>query len=481
MPLDEDHYRTATDLSSAIGRAEISPADVLEAFLAAHADLDRGGPHLNSLIEVDPDAVPSSSGRLAGVPVVVKDNIDTAGPMATTAGSFALLGSAVAADAPLIARLRRSGAVVAGKANLSEWANFRSSTSTGGWSARGGLVKNPHALDRSVSGSSSGSAAAVAAGIAPLAIGTETDGSILAPAALCGIVGLKPTVGLIDGAGVIPIAHSQDTAGPMARTVRDSAILLDAMLGTVSTYESATVDASVRGLTVGVPAERFMPKHTVVKDLFRAVVDRVSNAGAVVVDDLELPGATELAERGYENDVLNYEFPLDLARYLSTRQGDGPRTLGEVIDFNKDHADVELQHFGQEIFLDAWENPPSEVTYRLSLEAARRCGRQDGIDHALRASRASCLMIPSYGPAWKSDLILGDRRTSSGFVGHLQVLAVAGYPGITIPMGTVEGLPVGLAIIGTARSESNLLRVAAAIEELLDLRLRPQFRQPQAG
>ncbi len=458
--------------------------DVVREVFAAD---ERLGASLHALLEVDDDVLahtadPIDRGPLWGMPVAVKDNIDTT-TMRTTAGSLALLDSTPAGEAPLVARLRQAGALVIAKSNLSEWSNFRANESTRGWSARGGLVHNPHALDRSCGGSSSGSAAAVAAGILPFAIGTETDASILCPAALTGIVGLKPTVGLVDGRGVIPISHNQDTAGPMARTVRDAAVLLDVIVGTTDArYErAARASECPRPIRVALPKNEVWPVLGSVASVFAEVLDLLSNSGIQIVDDVVLPAQSELIESTYERDVLMHDFAPDMGAYLSTRKGGTLRTLGDLITFNRAHSDEELRHFGQDIFEEAWTMPRNPERYAAALAGSLRCGRTEGIDAALESSGAECLVLPSFGPAWKSDLTIGDGPDLRYFGGHLQAMAVAGYPGITIPMGHIGGLPVGLALVGTAFSEETLLRIAAVFEAILPPAIHPEFRLPAAG
>ncbi len=467
-------------------------AETVTALLRRIDEVDRSGPTLRSVIRTDPEAVATASrldderaagrtrGPLHGVPVLVKDNVDTAGALGTTAGSLALCDAGPAADAPLVTRLRAAGALVLGKANLSEWANFRSTGSSSGWSAVGGLSVNPYALDRSAGGSSSGSAAAVAAGLAPVAVGTETDGSIVCPAALCGVVGLKPTVGLVEGAGIVPISHSQDTAGPMARTVWDAAMLLDvlAVRPRDDAFTASCRPDGLRGARIGVPRRGLWGYSRAADDLAEEAVRLLAAQGAVLVDPADLPSMEELAASEAETTVLDTEFKADLEAYLATRGPGSPRTLAEVMAFNEAHADAELVHFGQERFEQALHaGGLDDPAYREALETCRRLGRTDGIDAALGAHDLDALVMPAYPPAWKIDLVNGDQVPG----GCPQAAAVAGYPVLTVPCGTAAGLPVGLAFMGTAWSEPTLIRLAYAYEQALGLRLRPSFRAPQAG
>ena len=414
--------------------------------------------------------------------MLLKDNIDVVDGWVSSAGSLALMDSRPERNAPVVDRLIAAGMVVAGSANMSEWANFRSSRSVSGWSGRGGLTVNPHALDRSAGGSSSGSAVAVAAGIVPLALGTETDGSILNPASYNGIVGVKPTVGLVDGRGVIPISRAQDSVGPLARTVLDAARLLSVLTG--GDYEPAVTGRSVAGMRIGLLTTAYWSRHPEVSELTERAVRALADSGADVVEDVEIPGCAELAESGIERTRLLADFRSDLASYLATRVGPGPRSVAEVIEFNSRHAQQELTYFGQDLLEASAETAGmSSAEYRRVVADCVRCGRDEGIDAALGLAGVDCLIAPVYEPAPKIDLINTDPGGWTGRhrVSAVQAAAVAGYPGVSVPVGCIGGLPIGMLIFGTANSESSLLAVASCLERVIDARVTPQFRIPQAG
>ncbi len=467
-----------------------------EAYLDWIAAMDAAGPALNSVIEIDPGARANAErldterregrvrGPLHGIPVMLKDNIGTADAMQTTAGSLALLDSGVARDSGVAARLRAAGALLIAKTNLSEWANFRSRRSTSGWSARGGLTLNPYALDRNPCGSSSGSAVAVSAGLTPLAIGTETNGSIVCPASINGIVGVKPTVGLVGRSGIVPLAHTQDTAGPMARSVEDAAALLGPLTGsdpldeaTLRSAQRAHADytrfldpAALRGARIGL-LRGYWGRHTGIDGLLDEATLAMRDAGAELVDVESLPGVESTHAPGLE--LMLYEFKSGLERYLATL---GPevkvRTLEDIIRFNEEHRSREMPYFGQDILESAAaKGPLTEPSYRQALARSRDVSRE-AIDETVGARSLDALFAPTTGPAWLTDLVHGDR---SSFPGCSSPAARAGYPHITVPGGFLFGLPVGVSFFGRAWSEPRLLALAYAFEQATRRRRAPQL------
>lgn len=486
-----------SDLQALQTNGRLSAVSIARKYLERIERLDRQGPGLRSVIELNPDALDGARaldrerkagrvrGPLHGIPVLLKDNIDTHDRMTCTAGSLALLGSHPPKDAFLVQRLREAGALILGKANLSEWANFRGSRSTSGWSGRGGLTRNPYVLDRNPSGSSSGSAVAVAADLCPVAVGTETNGSIVSPASFCGVVGIKPTVGLISRAGIIPIAKSQDMAGPLARTVKDAAILLSAMaffdpqdpagnagldrpgdLPATFDYTRALDAGGLRGARIGI-ARRFFHGHPAVRAVQEAAVKDLLKAGAVLIDPLEMP---KLAS-SYE--VMVYEFKAGLNDYFASLGPGAPvRSLKELIEFNERHRQEELRWFGQEILVEAEaKGPLTETKYLEAVAACRRSSRQEGIDALMNEHRLDAIMAPTTGPAHVTDFVYGDRDTG----GSSSPAAVAGYPSITLPGGFVQGLPIGISFFGRAWSEAALLKIAYAFEQATQHRHPPHF------
>jgi amidase len=500
VPPFEFDEATVGDLQERMASGGLSARRLTEACLSRIAALDRQGPELRSVIETNPEALKVAEaldaereargprGPLHGIPVLVKDNVDTADRMATTAGSLALEGSAPPRDAHVAARLREAGAIVLGKANLSEWANFRSSRSVSGWSARGGQCRNPYALDRNPCGSSSGSGAAVSASLVPLAVGTETDGSIVCPATNCGIVGIKPTVGLVSRAGIVPISHTQDTPGPMARTVADAATLLAALAGpdprdTATAAAGADLGSSagaslakaldahgLRGARIGV-ARNLAGFHPDTDRLFDEALAEMKRGGAEIVDPADVPNVRELGDPEFE--VLLYEFKADVEAYLTARGPKAPvKTLADVIAFNERNHEREMPFFGQEIFRKAQEKGPlTTPAYLQALEKCRRLSRREGLDAVLDRHRLDALVAPTGAPAWVIDPVSGDHFVG----GNSTPAAVAGYPSLSVPMGFVFGLPVGLSFIGRAWSEPVLVRLAYAFEQATRHRRPPRF------
>jgi amidase len=496
IPPFELEEATIADLQKVMQEGRLTSKAIAEQYLRRIEDVDKSGPAVNAVIEVNPDALAIAEaldeerrtkgprGPLHGVPVLLKDNIGTSDRMMTTAGSLALTGSKPARDSFVAERLRAAGAVILGKTNLSEWANFRSSHSTSGWSGRGGLTKNPYALDRNPCGSSSGSGVAVSSNLCAVAVGTETDGSIVCPSNANSIVGLKPTLGLVSRAGIIPIAHSQDTAGPMARTVADAAILLGALAGEdprdavtqgsrgkSSTDYTRFLDATgLRGARIGV-ARNFFGFSETVDALINACLDEMRRQGAELVDPANVEKVDELG--GPEFEVLLYEFKADLNAYLAALgSGASARTLEDLIAFNEKNRDREMPHFGQDIFLKAQEKGPlTEKPYRKALEKCRRLSRGKGIDRVLREHRLDAIVAPTGGPPWMTDLVNGDHYLG----GSSTPAAVAGYPSLTVPAGYVNGLPVGISFFGAAYSEPVLIRLAYAFERGARFRTPPRF------
>lgn len=483
------------DLQAGMTAGKITAESLTQAYLDRIASLDRQGPALCSVIEVNPQAVQiarcldaerktkGSRGPLHGIPMLLKDNIDTHDALTTTAGSLALEGSIPPRDSFVAERLRAAGAVFLGKANMSEWANIRSRQSSSGWSARGGQCKNPYALDRNPCGSSSGSGAAVAANLCAAAIGTETDGSIVCPSNANALVGIKPTLGLVSRAGIIPIAHSQDTAGPMTRTVGDTAIVLSALTGidprdkettrsrghVAADYSTFLDPSGLRGARIGV-ARDFLGFNRDVDRLFDDAIEAMKKAGATLVDPVKIAHTSDYDEL----EVLLYEFKADLAAYLATL---GPKaavkTLADVIAFNEANKDRELGCFGQDLFLDAEKKGPlTDKVYKDALAKNRRLSRTAGLDVAFAKHKVTAIVAPTGGPAWLTDCVVGDHFGG----GSSSPAAVAGYPNITVPGGYIQGLPVGISFMGPAWSEGPLLKLAYAYEQATKWRKPPALR-----
>lgn len=492
--LDE---KTIVQLQADMAEGKRSARSITEQYLARIDALDRKGPTLRHVLETNPDALSIADsldrerkargvrGPLHGIPVLLKDNIDTADKMTTTAGSLALAGSIAARDAFIARRLRDAGAILFGKTNLSEWANFRSTHSSSGWSGRGGQAKNPYVLDRNPCGSSSGSGGAVSANLSALAIGTETDGSIICPSATNGIVGIKPTLGLLSRSGIIPIAHSQDTAGPMTRTVSDAAILLTVLAG-IDPADSATAGSrghtgidytrsldvnGLRGARIGVARKKFFGFNDAADKLINDAIDAMKKQGAIIVDPADIPTAGTFDDTEFQ--VLLYEFKADLNKYLSALPPSvRVRSLKDVIDFNERNRVAELAYFGQEIMLMAEKKGPlTEKKYLDALKKNHLASRTKGIDAVMKKYRLDAIVAPSGPPAWTTDLVNGDHFT----FGSSTPAAVAGYPNINVPAGFVYGLPVGISFMGSAWSEPTLIRIAYAFEQATHHRRPPQF------
>ena len=486
---------TIASLQEGMASGRLTSRSITERYLSRIAAVDKAGPTLNSIIELNPDALSIAdqldrerregklrgNGALHGIPVLVKDNLDTGDRMATTAGSLALAGSTAPRDATVVERLRAAGAVLLAKTNLSEWANFRSTTSTSGWSARGGLTRNPYILDRNACGSSSGSGSAGAANLAAITIGTETDGSIVCPASICGLVGIKPTVGLVSRAGIIPISATQDTAGPICRTVADAAAVLAAIQG-ADPRDPATraIGAppppvmlsrdALRGSRLGIARQGFGLPSSVEPVLTEAIA-ALKQEGAVIVDPAEIPNVAKLGDP--ELEVLLYEFKAGIAEYLATR---GPavamKTLADLIAFNAGAREKEMPWFGQEIFERAEKKGGlTAPAYRRALTTCRVLSRAQGIDLVMARHRLDAIVAVTTGPSWPTDLVNGDRYTG----GCSTPAAVAGYPHVTVPGGWVRGLPIGISFFGKAWSEARLIRFSYAFEQATRQRRPPQF------
>jgi amidase len=487
---------TIADLQAGMSSGKYSAQSLVRKYLERIDDIDKHGPVVNSVIELNPDALANAetldrerkAGRirrpLHGIPVLIKDNIDTRGPMTTTAGSLALAGSIARENAFVVQKLLYAGAVILGKTNLSEWANFRSSHSSSGWSGRGGQTKNPYALDRNPCGSSSGTGAAIAANLATIGIGTETDGSVVCPSNANSLVGIKPTLGLISRAGIIPIAHSQDTAGPMCRTVTDAAILLGALTGVDARDKDTRASAGksladytkfldangFKGARIGVQRKSFGFNDAVDK-VMKDCIDTIKRLGAIVIDPSDIPTQGKFDDT--ELEVLLYEFKADLNRYLASLGPAAPvKSLKEIIDFNERHRDRELPYFGQDIMTKAQaKGPLTEKKYLMALAKNRRLSRTEGIDAVMIKNKLDAIIAPTGGPPWPTDLVNGDHFTG----GYSTASAVAGYPHITVPAGYVFGMPVGISFFGRAWSEPALIKFAYAFERATKVRRVPKF------
>jgi amidase len=469
---------TVAGLQEAMRAGRQTARSICAAYLARIAELD---PKLHAVLETNPEALAIADrldaerkagrvrGALHGIPVLVKDNIATGDRMTTTAGSLALEGITAPRDAPLVARLRAAGAVILGKTNLSEWANIRANQSSSGWSARGGQCANPYALDRNPCGSSSGTGAAISANFATVGIGTETDGSIVCPSSACSLVGVKPTLGLIDGAGIIPIAHSQDTAGPMTRTVADAAVLLGVLAG--KDYSASLDPDGLRGARIGVARKKVFGYSPEADKLVEAAIDVLRRQGAIIVDPADIPHLGDYDDS--ELAVLLYELKADLATYLATWAPNAKvKTLADVIAFNEANKTLEMPYFGQELFLQAQEKGPlTEQAYKDALAKDQRLSRAEGLDVAFAQNKLDAIVAPTGSPPWPTDLVNGDH-----FLGASSTpAAVAGYASVAVPVGYSFGLPVGMSFIGRANSEATLLRLAYAYEQTAKPRKPPRL------
>lgn len=477
---------------------ELTARHLAELCLERIDTIDRCGPELNSIIETNPEALTIASsldeerrrgktrGPLHGIPILIKDNIDTHDQMQTTAGSLALEGHIALHDAFIVKKLRLSGAVILGKTNLSEWANMRGKRSVSGWSSRGGLTRNPYALDRSACGSSSGSSVAVAANLCSAAIGTETDGSIICPSQTTGIVGIKPTIGLWSRHGIIPVAHSQDTAGPIARTVADAAILLGALTGfdqkdpatmisekhAFKNYMQFLEEDGLKGARIGVARKMMGTDRRIIK-IFDSCLDVMKQKGAVMIDPADVPNFDKFNKT--EMEVLYYEFKADLNKYLATAKAK-VRTMAEVIKFNEQNRELVMPYFGQEAMEIAEKKGPlQDSKYRNALARNHRLTRREGIDATIRKHRLDAIVVPSGGPAWTIDLINGDANNWD--MSSTSPAAVAGYPHITVPAGYIAGLPVGISFFAGAWGEPELVKLAYAFEQATKVRKPPEFLQ----
>ena len=473
---------------------KLTSSSLVKQYLARIAAVDKAGPRINSVIETNPDALTIAAvmdreraagkvrGPLHGIPVLLKDNIATGDKMSTSAGSLALSGVRATRDAHIVALLRQAGAVIIGKTNLSEWANMRSTKSVSGWSGRGGQTRNPYALDRNTSGSSSGSGAAAAAALATLTVGTETDGSIVSPSSSCGIVGIKPTLGLLSRSGIIPIAHSQDTAGPMTRSVADAALMLAAMAGPdkddaatadsgshLKDYAAALRTDGLKGKRIGV-ARNFFGANDAVDAIIEKELDILRAQGAVLVD-VKVPNTDKYGDS--ELQVLLYEFAPGLAAYLKNYAPHAPiKTMADVIAFNEKNAAKEMPYFKQEHLVAAAAKPGLDAReYKEALANDLRYSREEGIDQVMKEHKLDALVAPTGGPAWLTDYINGDHYGGS----FSTPAAVAGYPHITVPAGFTRGLPVGISFVGGAWSEASLIGMAYAYEQASKRRRAPTY------
>lgn len=497
IPSFELEETTIDELQAGMKSGKYTARSITEKYLARIQDVDRQGPALNSVIEVNPEALAvaesldrerkekGTRGPLHGIPLLIKDNIDTADKMMTTAGSLALVGAPKPQrDSFVAAQLRKAGAVILGKTNLSEWANIRSSHSSSGWSGRGGLTRNPYSLDRNPCGSSSGTGAGVSGNMAAGGIGTETDGSVVCPSSINGLAGIKPTVGLVSRAGIIPISHSQDTAGPMCRTLRDAAILLGTLTG-VDPEDSYTNDSQgksstdytqfldsngLKGARIGV-ARKYFGFSEAVDGIMAEAIDVMKKQGATIVDPADIESFGKFDDS--ELVVFLYELKADISKYLARLGPASPmKNLADLIAFNNQNAGKEMPYFGQDMFLKSQEKGPlTEREYVDALEKNHRLARVEGIDAVMDKFKLDALIAPTGGPAWITDLVAGDHFGG----GSSNAAAVAGYPNINITAGYIFGLPIGISFFGRAWSEPTLLKLAYGFEQATQARKPPKF------
>ena len=494
--IDDLLEHSVAELGALMQRGALTSRELTQRFLTRIAQMDKTGVAINAVIELNPDALAMAEqrdaarktgatvGPMHGIPVLIKDNIGTADKMRTSAGSLALAASTPAKDAFIVERLRAAGAVLLGKTNLSEWANFRSTHGSSGWSGRGGLTRNPYVLNRNTSGSSSGTGAAMAATFATVGIGSETDGSIISPSSICGLVGIKPTVGLWGRSGIIPISASQDTAGPMARSVADAAALLGVLTGvdprdtatnasrgkSATSYASYLDAAGLKGARIGA-ARHLAGFNDAVDARFDEAIAALRSAGATVVDPVKLTTAGKFGDA--EETVLDYEFKAGINAYFASLGADAPvKSLADLIAWNERERAREMPWFGQEIFVRAQKRGP--LTDKKYLDARAKCirlSRTEGIDAVMAKHRLDAIILPSNAPAWTTDLLNGDHFTG----GNSSFAAVAGYPSITVPMGLVGELPVGLSFMARAWEEGKLIKLAYAFEQATRLRRGPKY------
>ncbi|MCY1635924.1 amidase [Marinifilum sp. D737] len=485
--------KSISELQQLMAEGKLTCEELVIEYLDRIEKIDKNGPGLNSVIDINHDALPLARqldeerksgdlrGALHGIPILLKDNIDTADKMMTTAGSFALEGNFASEDAFIVKQLRKSGALILGKTNLSEWANFRSTRSSSGWSGRGGQTHNPYVIDRSPCGSSSGSGVAVAANLCVAAVGTETDGSVVCPSGHNGIVGIKPTLGVVSRTGIIPIAHSQDTAGPMAKSVRDAAILLEVMSGAdqndkitlnkknkALNYSANLKKDALKGKRIGI-VRAMMGFHSEVDKIIEQAIEDIKSAGAEVID-VELENLNQYSNEEYE--VLLYEFKHDLNEYLSKCKFPIVKSLDDIIKFNEQYKDREMPWFGQEILEMANQKGDlNEKEYLEALAKSKKLSGELGIDYTLKKYNVDALMAPTNGPAWNIDLVNGDHYGG----GSSQPAAVSGYPNITVPTGFVHSLPIGVSFFAEAFSEEKLIQLAYSYEQNTMHRRAPEF------